>query len=251
MKFNYFEGSKKVDDDFKSTMIDIEGLKRHTNETDHKFMKRVNNITHQRRIEAEFAAKYKVDIIRNQETGEIKLKKKPKDPLEELVKKRRAEAEKSGKKNFRDIEPPEETAPRLTSLQKMKLKKKVKKQSKADEKARVFAEYQHEDIKFGEIVLAPPSLVTPRKALKRETVARPGQRDLLLSSMLNQSIDPAAIKPNKIFKGPVDKTGKRKNLPNSTRVALEIERRNAVELYRQMKKKQPIVAIKNKNIEDF
>lgn len=213
-------------------------------------MRRVNNVTHQRRIEAGFAAKYNVDIIRNQETGEIKLKKKPKDEITELMKKRRAEA-KSGKRKFKDMEPAEEVAPKLSSLQKLKLKKMAKKQSKDEEKSRVFAEYQHEVIKFGETAQAPPTLITPRKALKNETVARPGQRDLLLSSMLGKSSDPAAIKPNKIFKGPVDKKGKRKNLPNSTRVALETERQNAVELYRQMKKKTPIVLKGSKNIEDF
>jgi hypothetical protein len=201
-------------------------------------------------MEAGFAAKYNVDIIRNQDTGEIKLKKKPKDEIEELMKKRRAES-KSGKRKFKEEESEEEVAPKLSSLQKLKLKKMAKKKSKDDEKSRVFAEYQHEVIKFGDTAQAPPTLITPRKALKNETVARPGQRQLLLSSMLGKTSDPAAMKPNKIFTGPVDKKGKRKNLPNSTRLALEIERQNAVELYRQMKKKTPIVAIGNKNIEDF
>lgn len=241
---------KKVDDDFRSTRIDLDGIKRHANETDRKFMRRVNNVTHQRRVEAGFAAKYNVDIIRNQETGEIKLKKKPKDEITELMKKRRTEA-KNGKRKFKDVEPVEEVAPKLSSLQKLKLKKLAKKKSKDDEKSRVFEEYKHEIIKFGETALAPPSLITPKKALKNETVARPGQRELLLSSMLPKSTNPAAIKPNKIFQGPVDKKGKRRNLPNSTRVALETERQNAVELYRQMKKKTPIVQIGNKNIEDF
>lgn len=237
----------------------MDGIRRNTNETDFKFLKRVNRITHQRRLEAGFAAKYNVDIIRNQETGEIKLKKKPKDQIEELMKKRRAEA-RSGRKKFVDKEPEEEAAPKLTSLQKLKLKKKAKKQSQTDEKSRVFAEYQHEVIKFGETAQAPPSLITPRKALKNETVSRPGKRNLLLTSMLSSGKDPVAnrsdnifsMKPNKkVIKGPIDKKGKRKNLPNSTRLALETERQNAVDMYRQLKKKQPIVEITKKNIEDF
>lgn len=252
---------KRVDDDFHSTKIDLDGIKRNANETDRKFLKRVNRITHQRRLEAGFAAKYNVDIIRNQETGEIKLKKKPKDEIEELMKKRRAEA-KNGRRKFEDKEPAAVEAPKLTSLQKLKLKKKAKKQSQSDEKSKHFAEYQHEVIKFGETVQAPPSLITPRRATKNETVPRPGKRDLLLTSMLKDNSERKAeksdiFKPkksqkiNKVIKGPIDKKGKRKNLPNSTRLALEAERLNAVDLYRQLKKKQPIVAVPNKNLEDF
>ncbi|CRL06067.1 CLUMA_CG019042, isoform A [Clunio marinus] len=236
-----------VDDDFKATKIDMEGLRKNANESDYKFMKRVNRITHQRRVEAGFAAKYNVNIVRNQETGEIKLEKKPKDEIAELMKKRRAEA-KNGKKDFNDEKPEIENTTKLTSLEKLKLKKASRKQQKDEEKSLAFAEYQHEVIKFGEVAQAPPSLVTPRRAEKHETAPRPGKRDLLLTSMLNKS---SPIKPNKIVKGPVDRKGKRKNLPNSTRLALENERVNAVDLYRQLKKKQPIVQIQNKNIEDF
>lgn len=247
-----------MNDDFKSTKIDLDGIRKNANETDYKFLKRVNRITHQRRVEAGFAAKYNVDIVRDNETGEIKLKKKPKDEIAELMKKRRAEA-KSGKKKFREKEVVKEE-PKLTSLQKLKLKKLSKKKSRKDEKTLEFEEYQHEDIAFGETVLAPPSLVKPRKAVKAETVSRPGQRELLLSSMLKSGA-PAAAKPSTIFvgtkptmkviKGPIDKKGKRKNLPNSTRMALESAQQNAVDLYRQLKKKKPIVPIPNKNLEDF
>lgn len=245
-----FLEARKVDDDFQSTRIDLDGLKRNANETDYKFLKRVNRITHQRRQEAGFAAKYNVDIIRNQETGEIKLKKRPKDQIEELMKKRRAEA-KSGKRKFDDDEPAADAPPKLTSLQKLKLKKLSKKKAVDDERTRHFAEYQHEVIKFGETAQAPPTLITPRRAVKAETVARPGKRDLLLSTMLKGGDTPTGTKPNKIFKGPVDRKGKRKNLPNSTRISLETQRQNAVDLYRQLKKKQPIVPIPNKNLEDF
>lgn len=250
---------KSVNDDFKSTKIDLEGIRKNANETDYKFLKRVNRITHQRRVEAGFAAKYHVDIVRDQDTGEIKLKKKPKDEISELMKKRRAEA-KSGKKKFREKEIVKEEPVKLTSLQKLKLKKLSKKNSRKEEKALAFEEYQHEEIAFGETVLAPPSLVKPRKAAKAETVSRPGQRELLLSSMLKSGA-PAVVKPSTIFtatkptmkviKGPIDKKGKRKNLPNSTRMALESAQQNAVDLYRQLKKKQPIVPIPNKNLEDF
>lgn len=249
---------KTVDDDFRATKIDLDGIKREANETDRKFLKRVHRLTYQRRLEAGFAAKYNVDIVRNQETGEIKLKKKPKDQIEELMKKKRAEAQ-NGKKKFVDEETTEEVQPKLTSLQKLKLKKQGKKQSQSDEKSRAFAEYQTEVIKFGETVKAPPTLVTPRRAVKHETVARPGTRDLLLTSMMKTSQTPIVansrnifkVTTQKVIKGPIDKKGKRKNLPNSTRILLETERQNAVDMYRQLKNKQPIVQIGNKNIEDF
>ena len=266
--FFFVEASKKVDDDFQSTKIDLDGIRKNVNETDYKFMKRVNRITHQRRVEAGFAAKYHVDIIRDQDTGEIKLKKKPKDEITELMKKKRLEV-KNGYRKYNkngdddddeDLEPKVVT-PKLTSLQKLKLKKKSKKESKHTEKSHHFAEYQHEVFKFGETVLAPPSLVTPRKAKKVDTVPRPGTRDLLLSSMLRSgektvpkpsiNFQVATKKLSKVIKGPIDKKGKRKNLPSSTRLLLENEQRNAVDLYRQLKKKQPIVPIPNKNLEDF
>lgn len=221
-------------------------------------MKRVNRLTHQRRLEAGFAAKYNVDIVRNQDTGEIKLKKKPKDQIEELMKKRRAEA-KGGKKKFVEEDTTEEVEPKLTSLQKLKLKKQARKKSQSDEKTRAFAEYETEVIKFGETVKAPPTLVTPRRAVKHDTVPRPGTRDLLLTSMMQTNKSPSVpatrnvfkVSTQKVIKGPIDKKGKRKNLPNSTRILLETERQNAVDMYRQLKNKQPIVQIGNKNIEDF
>lgn len=246
-------GQTRVDDDFQSTKIDLDGLKRNANEPEYKFMKRVERITHQRRLEAQFAAKYNVDIVRDQNTGAIKLKKKPKDEIEELMKKNIAEA-RSGKKKFTKTEEVSDVPPKLSSLQKLQLKKKSKKQTKEDEKSRVFAEYQHDTIKFGETVLAPPTLITPRRATKSESARRPGMsNNLLLAPMLRNGETVSTSKQPKIFKikGPIDKKGKRKNLPNSTRMALEAERLNAVDMYRQLKKKQPIVKITNKNLEDF
>lgn len=167
------------------------------------------------------------------------------------MKKHRADA-KNGKRKFNDQEPKADDPPKLTSLQKLHLKKKSKQRDKDDEKSRAFAEYQHEVIKFGETAQAPPTLITPRRAMKDETVPRPGKRDLLLTSMLKSTSETTAMMPNKIARGPIDKKGKRKNLPNSTRLALERERLNAVDLYRQLKKKKPIVlAAPNKNLDEF
>ena len=207
-------------------------------------------------MEAQYAAKYNVDIVRNQETGEIKLKKRPKDELTDLMQQKRAEA--SGNKKLLRIRAAKEAksnVTKLTSLQKMKLKNKEKKLKKQNNKSVDNEEFKRDEFKFGEYVLAPPSLVIPRKALKLElTVPRPGARNLLLSSMMGES-ESGISKPkpssNKIFGKPIDKKGKRKNLPVNTRMALEQERINVVELYRQMKKKQPIIPVANKNLDDF
>lgn len=241
----------------------MEKMQRHGNETDYRFLQRVNRITHQRRLEADFAAKYNVDIDRNQETGEIKLKKRKKnevDEIDELMRKKREQSKKGAKKKYPDKDELEEQKPaKLTSLQKMKLKKLEKKMEKQKEKDIEFAEYQHEEIKFGERVVAPPSLSRPRKAATVDTVQRPGQRSLLLTSMIDkekaeQFADIEAKKPPtpKVIYGRVDKKGKRKNLPNSTRAALEKERDHAVAMYRLSKKKTTRkFVMPKKNLDDF
>lgn len=200
-----------------------------------------------------------MDIVRNQDTGEIKLKKRPKDELTDLMQQKRAEA--SGNKKLLRIRAAKEAkanVTKLTSLQKMKLKKKENKLKKQNNKSVDTEEFKRDEFKFGEFVQAPPTLVIPKKALKLElTVPRPGARNLLLSSMMGETESGISAKPapsaisSKIFGKPINKKGKRKNLPQTTRMALEQERENVVELYRQMKKKQPIIPIANKNLDEF
>lgn len=257
---------KNVNSDFKSSEIDMNKMKRHSNESDYKFLRRVNRITHQRRLEADFAAKYNVDIQRNQETGEIKLKKRKRsevDEIDALMNKKR-EQSKNGKKKFVEADDEDtkvDQPAKLTSLQKMKLKKLEKKMEKQKEKDIEFAEYQHEEIKFGERVEAPPSLSIPRKATKVEGVQRPGKRSLLLTGMIDKEkadefaeIEAKKPPPPRVIYGRVDKKGKRKNLPNATRTALETERKNAVEMYRLSKKKGNAFrhfTMPKKNLDDF
>lgn len=264
--YHYISAPKNVNSDFKSSEIDMNKMKRHSNESDYKFLRRVNRITHQRRLEADFAAKYNVDIQRNQETGEIKLKKRKRsevDEIDALMNKKR-EQSKNGKKKFVEVEEDIQVdqPAKLTSLQKMKFKKLEKKEKKQKEKDIEFAEFQHEEIKFGERVEAPPSLSIPRKATKVEGVQRPGKRSLLLTGMIDKEkadefaeIEAKKPPPPRVIYGRVDKKGKRKNLPNSTRVALETERNNAVEMYRLSKKKGNYAmrhfTMPKKNLDDF
>lgn len=240
----------------------MDKMTKHSNETDSKFLRRVENAVYQRKLEAQFSCKYNVDIIRDQETGEIKMKKRKKGEVEEidqLMSKKRDEFQKGKKRQFNKQEKSlKETPKKLTTLERLKLKRLSKKSEKKNEKELAFAEYQREDIKFGETVLAPPSLTLPRKAKKVESAPRPGTRNLLLNSIINLDEEkPEEIKPKinkfpKIQRGPINKKGKRKNLPNSTRLALETERERAVDLYRQSKKKtKTFVRVPKKNLDDF
>lgn len=240
----------------------MDHMTKQSNESNSRFLRRVDHAVHQRKLEAQFSTKYNVDIIRDQETGEIKLKKRKKDETDEidqLMNKKRDELKKGKKRQFNKKEEDLEEKPKkLTTLDKLKLKKLSKKTEKKHEKELEFAEYQREDIKFGEIVLAPPSLTLPRKAKKTDSAPRPGTRNLLLNSIINpdeeksEEIKPKINKFPKIQRGPIDKKGKRKNLPNSTRLALETERQRAVDLYRQSKKKTKVfVRVPKKNLDDF
>jgi hypothetical protein len=64
------------------------------------------------------------------------------------------------------------------------LKKKPKDEDHRNSRVSRSKQAKHEVIKFGETNQALPSLIAPRKALKNEIVARPGQREILLTSML-------------------------------------------------------------------
>lgn len=55
-------------------------------ETATEYMRRVNRITSDGIKEAEYEAKYGVQVIRNEKTGQITIKKRPKDEITELMK---------------------------------------------------------------------------------------------------------------------------------------------------------------------
>lgn len=58
----------------------------------------MNRITEQTKQDIEFQNKYSVDIIKNVKTGEIKLKKRPKNEIDEML-----EASKTKKKGAKPI----------------------------------------------------------------------------------------------------------------------------------------------------
>lgn len=146
-------------------------LKQGANETDRGFMRRVNRVTQDSVEEAKFEAKYGVEVVRNSKTGEIKLKKKPKNEIDERMK-HNMENQKRLKKGGKAIP----TSIVLAPEEKKKLIKAMlaeKKQKLKDTKEPEIEEFKRDEFKFGEVVNAPPQQLTvPRKAQPAETVPR-------------------------------------------------------------------------------
>ncbi|CAD7090095.1 unnamed protein product [Hermetia illucens] len=204
-------------------------------ETATEYMRRVNRITSDGIKEAEYEAKYGVQVIRNEKTGQITIKKRPKDEITELMKAKQKGKGKKQKLVKPAIDP---------KLAKSLIKQAIEETKKEQKKETKVEEYRRDTFRFGEVVQAPPSLVAPRRAPKNETVPRPGKKNsLLLKKMLDDEGGETAeesVKP--VNKGDtkkkvsLDLKGKRKDLPRATRRMIEEQQTKAVELYRQMKK---------------
>lgn len=168
MKFieNYKKKGKKNRPDARSDK-QFDNIHQKPNESDHSYMRRVNRITQDSVEEAKFEAKYGVEVIRDKKTGEIKLKKRPVNEIDERLKHNAANTKKGGKK----IKAPIVIAPE----ERKKLIKamiKEKKQKESETKTTEIKEFQRDEIKFGEVVNEPPHLTVPRLAKKAETVPR-------------------------------------------------------------------------------
>ncbi|XP_037046265.1 coiled-coil domain-containing protein 137 [Bradysia coprophila] len=212
---------------------ELPSIHRYQNESDEDYLRRVNRITRESIQESQFEAKYGVEVIRNRKTGEIKLKKRPKDELEEQMKKARKDSAMGDKKKDKKIEV------KITPAEQKKLVKEMIAQRKEkDKQNKPLPEYNKDEIKFGEVAHCPPQLTTPRKATKSDTVPRPGKKNLLLHSVISGAVEKEQPKANKATKLPsFDLKGKRKELPMATRQMIENQQKNVVEMYRQLKKK--------------
>jgi len=190
-------------------------------------LKRVNRATTDSLKEAEYEIKYGVEVHRNSKTGEISIKKKPKNEIDELIKKKKNE--KRGKNQTKSTET--KLDPKLAK----EVIKQVLKEEKEQKKKDIIEEYKVDHIKFGEIVHAPPTFsVIPKKAVKNETVPRPGKKDLLLKTIIEENSPKVSLKK---VKSRTDFKGKRKDLSTGARDMIEKERAKFVELYRNLKKK--------------
>lgn len=130
-------------------------------------MRRVNRITQESVEEAKFEAKYGVEVIRDKKTGEIKLKKRPANEIDERLKQNAANAKKGGRKSKVPVVIAPEERKKL-----IKAMIQEKKQKETETKPAEVKEFKRDEIKFGEVVNEPPQLTVPRLAKKAETVPR-------------------------------------------------------------------------------
>ncbi|KAH8304761.1 hypothetical protein KR044_011225 [Drosophila immigrans] len=232
-------------------------IKQLADETDEDYLRRVNRMTSASVREAQYEAKYGVNVIRNPQTGEITVQKRPKNEIDELLKQKQKErhlAKSGGRKKQQKKTANLMDAKTSKELIKRAYKEADEEEDDEDETAPP-TEYKRDVFKFGEIVHAPPTLKTlPRKANKSETVPRPGSKsNLLLKSLMEKpaseavatqssassSSSPVKSKKKKLLATTPTKQqlkGKRKDLPAATRNMLEGERSKMIDLYRQLKK---------------
>ncbi|XP_049317597.1 coiled-coil domain-containing protein 137 [Bactrocera dorsalis] len=217
-------------------------------ETDEDYLKRVNRITSQSLREAQYEAKYGVNVIRNAKTGEISITKKPKNEIDELLKEKRKNRDKSNVSRNKGKEKPGKPLDPEVAKKLIKQAIKEDKEEKSHQNHDL-EEYKHDIVRFGEIVHAPPIITAlPRRAEKFETVPRPGKKaNLLLKTLLpNTKCDQGQLESKcKSVSSKVEKvslSGKRKKLPVATRKMIEDEQSKFIEIYRNMKKKQVLAS---------
>ncbi|KAJ8983933.1 hypothetical protein NQ317_008635 [Molorchus minor] len=159
--------------------------------------------------EVAFEEKYGVELKKN-EAGEVEdVVKRPKDELETFLKK--IKKEKKQTKQQRKKSKQKDAIPKLTKSQKWQLKKKEKKSKKRSKTVDEFETYK-DQVKFGEIVHAPPSLPAPRKVEKSQNAPRPGKKNLLLKSITqkeNVQSNKSKEKLHKTLNKTIDKNGKK------------------------------------------
>lgn len=202
-------------------------FKQKPDETPERFFFRVSRETQAFINETAFEKKYGVQVNRNPETGRVEgISKAQKDELDEIEKLRAKHRNIKKKKKKTQSE-----LPVMTKAQKRKEKLKLKKQKKQTEERDEFEDFKDE-VKFGEIVHAPPQLKTKPNKADPATSSKPGKKDLLLHSLLQGA---NSAKTCNVAKTIVDRAGKRKNLPIGERRQLEKQQSAAIEAYRRLK----------------
>lgn len=213
---------------------ELPSFKPRPNEKPRAFMNRVNAVTTSNLKEAQFEAKYSVDVVRD-DKGEVKVKKRSEEDLLRL----------SGKPVSDTTAKPKGIKKRKERFDKKKLKKEKKQKIREELEAEKNQMYKKDDVKFGEICHAPPQLkAIPRRGVKPDTVPRPGKKALLLHSLMDkeEAVNPKKLKSKdlgmKVKTGKLNLKGKRKELPMRTREAIEEEQRSVIEQYREMKRQK-------------
>uniref|UniRef100_A0A182N4D0 Uncharacterized protein n=1 Tax=Anopheles dirus TaxID=7168 RepID=A0A182N4D0_9DIPT len=219
-------------------------LEKRPAESEEAFLDRASRLQHDRETEAEFGVKFGVEVQHNDKTGAIRVIKRKGIEVDEMLQK--ISDDKSGKTNKRRAKALETAKTRKAKLAEEKaLKKQRALDYQREEEDLLLREYQYERVPFGEVVQEPPTLHTLPRRATREGVPRPGSKGLLLSSLLVKSNEAeedeptpkkATKKKKKAAEQKADLKGKRKKLPIATRMKIEREQQNVIEMYRQLKK---------------
>lgn len=137
-------------------------FEQHPGESDRQFLYRVNKVCDRVKHETAFEDKFKVEIKRDSH-GEVEsVLKRAKDPIEMMMK--QIKQEKKAKKKKKKGQNEE---PRLTKWQKRKLKQDQKKKDKIENNFEGFEKFKDE-VRFGELVHAPPNLTAPKKVKSQQ-----------------------------------------------------------------------------------
>ncbi|XP_071627593.1 coiled-coil domain-containing protein 137 [Temnothorax longispinosus] len=186
-------------------------------ESGRQFMHRVSKETHDFLKEIAFEKKYGVQIERDSNTGEIQgltKCKREKDDVEALQAKH---------KNITRKKKVAEPSATLTKSDKRKLKLRMKKEKELENRDEF--ERLQDKVIFGEVAHEPPRLKI--KSKKMDENRKP--KNLLLSSLLES--------PKEVSSAPkvINRSGKRKHLPETERRRLEKRQSEAIAAYRQLK----------------
>jgi hypothetical protein len=146
--------------------------KKMSNESNRQHLRRVDRVIEKKKQEAAYAKKYNIQIIRDEKSGEIKIKNDPasmkkKQKIDkEKLKKMIEEAKKAKKLEI------------LNASSGLPLVKyhdtRKKKNNKVDKDEIVI---QQDYVKFGEVVKEPPSFKLPQK--ENAKASKTGRRDFL------------------------------------------------------------------------
>lgn len=186
-------------------------------ESGRQFVHRVSKDTYDFLREVAFEKKYGVQVERDPNTGEIQSFtkcKREKDDVEMLRAKHR---------NINRRKKPAEGPAILTRNDKQKLKLRMKKEKELENRDEF--ESLQDKVAFGEVAHEPPRLKI--KSKKMDEDRKP--KNLLLNSLLKDSKEVSST--SKV----INRSGKRKYLPETERKRLERRQSEAVAAYRQLK----------------
>lgn len=152
----------------------IPKIQRRPGESDKALLWRTELTTREYLKQARFEEKYDVDIERDEETGEVKMKKKDTSYLENSIK---VEPQtKQERKKLKKLEKKQEERAEKLKLRKEKLKlRKLKKKGKKVDQDEFSTRVKQDIVEFGEVAQQPPSITAkPRKSTVMDKVGSEG-----------------------------------------------------------------------------